>query len=98
MSMHERMATAAVTATGRNPFRARLPASALAFLGILLLSGCVTAERLLVAGSDPSDPAAPVPAVRYRSTTASHASQRPVAPAPWRRQNERAAPQPKSEQ
>ena len=97
MSTHAQAAAAAIPAAGRNPFRTRFPASALAVLGILLLSGCVTAERL-VAGNDPSDPSAPVPAVGYRSTTVSHASQRPVAPAPWRLQNERAAPQPKSEQ
>ena len=98
MSTHAHAATAAIPAAGRNPFRTCFPASALAVLGILLLSGCVTAERLLVAGNDPSDPSAPVPAVGYRSTTASHVSQRPVMPAPWRRQNERVTPQPKSEQ
>jgi hypothetical protein len=98
MSTHARAATAAIPAAVRNPFRTRAPASALAVLCILLLSGCVSTERRLVAGNDPSDASAPVPGVRYRSTTASHVSQRPVAPAPWRPQNERAAPQPKSEQ
>ena len=98
MSTHAHAATAAIPAAGRNPFQTCCTASALALLGILLLSGCVTAERLLVAGNDPSDPAAPVPATAYRSTTGSHVSQRPVAPAPWRRQNERVTPQPKSEQ
>lgn len=48
--------------------------------------------------ADPSDPQARVSAVGYRSTTGSYASQRPVEPTPWREQNERVAPQPKSGQ
>ena len=98
MSTHARAATAAIPAAGRNPFRTRIPASALVVFGILLLSGCVTPDSLSVTGRDPSDPAASVPPVRYRSTTAAYVSQRPVAPGPWRRQNERVTPQPKSEQ
>lgn len=49
-------------------------------------------------GPDPADSAARVAAVGYRSTTGSYTSQRPVEPAPWREQNERVMPQPKSGQ
>jgi hypothetical protein len=97
MSTHPRAATAAIPAAGSNSLRPGIPASVIA-LSILLLTGCATSERLPVAGNDPSDPSAPVRPVGYRSTTASHVSQRPVAPAPWRRQNERVAPLPKSAQ
>ena len=99
MPTHAREATAAVLqAAGRYSFRTRFPVSVFALLSVLSLSGCITGERVLVAGNDPADPTVPVPAVGYRSTTASHVSQRPVAPQPWRRQNERVTPQPKSEQ
>ena len=98
MSTLSHEANAAVLAAVRNPCRLSAAASALAVLGALLLSGCMGAERSLLAGPDPSDPAVSVPAVRYRSTTASYVSQRPVPPGPWRRQNERVTPQPKSEQ
>jgi hypothetical protein len=97
MSTHLRAATAAISAAGSHSLRAGIPASVLT-LSILLLTGCASSERLPVAGNDPSDPSAPVRTVGYRSTTASHVSQRPVAPAPWRPQNERVAPQPKFEQ
>ena len=98
MATHAREATAVIPAAARRSFQIRLPGSFLAFLSVLLLSGCVTGERILLADNDPADPSAPVPAVGYRSTTASHVSQRPVAPQPWRRQNERVTPQPKPEQ
>ena len=57
------------------------------------LAGCAPAP--ILAGPDPSDPRARVPAVGYRSTIAPYVSQRPVEPAPWREQNERVAPKPK---
>ena len=98
MATHVHAANAAGPVAVRKHSRVSVPAFALAVSGILLLSGCMGAERGLVAGPDPSDPAIPVAAVGYRSTTASYVSQRPVAPAPWRLQNERAAPQPKSDQ
>ena len=79
-----------------------LPNRPLSAIGIvaccLLATACNTVPYEPNAGRDPSDPASPVPAVGYRSTTASHVSQRPVAPVLWRRQNERVTPQPKSEQ
>ena len=46
--------------------------------------------------SNPADPRAPAPRVGYRSTIAPYKSRRPVEPAPWREQNRRIAPQPKS--
>lgn len=98
MFTHSRAATAAVSVAVHKPFRISIPATVLAVSGALLLSGCMAAERSTVVGRDPSDPSVPVPAVGYQSTTAAHVSQRPVAPAPWRRQNERITPQPKSVQ
>ena len=97
MSMHACAASAADSAAARTSFQISVPASGIAVLVAILLSGCAGAERSLVTGPDPSDPATPVPAVGYRSTTTSYVSQRPVAPAPWGRANERPAPQPKSE-
>jgi hypothetical protein len=47
----------------------------------------------VVTGPHPADAAAPAPAVRYRSTIGSYTSRRPVEPAPWGEQKERAAPQ-----
>ncbi len=42
--------------------------------------------------ADPSDPNAPVRAVRYTPVLAGYVSQRPVAPKPWRERNERVTP------
>jgi hypothetical protein len=61
-------------------------------------AGCSAPPVAPVVGPDPSNPAARAPAVDYRSTTASYSSRRPVEPGPWREQNERATPQPKSAQ
>lgn len=98
MSTQSRAASAFIPAKLRTRFRSCGPACALAVVGTLLLSGCTGSERSLVAGPDPSDPGVPVPTVRHRTTTAGYVSLRPVPPAAWRRQNERAAPKPKSEQ
>ncbi len=49
-------------------------------------------------GADPADPDAKVAGVGYRSTIAPYTSLRPTAPASWRKQNERIAPAPKSDQ
>ncbi len=95
MSTHACCANAAVPAAVRTLFRVAPPTFAVLFA--VLLSGCSGAGRSLVAGPDPSDPAVPVPAATYRSSTVSYASQRPVAPAPWGRTNERTAPQSKTE-
>lgn len=89
MSVHSWAGRAAL---GRS---ASLSWRALAILTVgALLQACSAAPPLLIAGSDPSDPSAPVPAVGYRSTIGSYASQRPVAPSSWSEQNERVAPSP----
>lgn len=61
-----------------------------------LIGGC-TAPVPPYGGPDPSYPYAAVSGASYHSTIGSYTSQRPVEPAPWRQQNERVAPQPKSE-
>ena len=68
-----------------------------AFIFILaaLNAGCASVPPRPLAGADPANPAARVPAVRYRSTIGPYTSQRPVDPAPWGEQNERVAPEPK---
>jgi hypothetical protein len=77
------------------PFR--IGAVALLPMLAFFLPACSNAP-VPVAASHPADPAAPAPAVRYRSTIGSYSSQRPVEPAPWDEQNQRVAPQPKSGQ
>lgn len=61
------------------------------------LGGCLP-TTVPLAGADPADPAAKVAGVRYRSTVAPYTSLRPVQPSPWREQNDRVAPVPKSGQ
>lgn len=56
-----------------------------------LSAGCTTVRSAPIA-ADPSDPGAPVRAVRYHPVLAGYSSQRPVAPMPWRERNERVAP------
>ena len=72
----------------------------LAFAVVILVAvqaaGCTRAPPAGFTGPDPSDPRIPVPRASYRSTTDGYASQRPVAPLPWREQNQRVAPAPKS--
>lgn len=63
-----------------------------ALLLSVLLTGCVTAQSVPLAASDPADPASPVRPARYSAVTAGYISQRPVAPKPWREQNDRMAP------
>jgi hypothetical protein len=62
-----------------------------ALLGALTASCAATPERLL-AGADPSDPAVRVSSTGYRPVLGGYDSLRPVAPASWREQNNRAAP------
>jgi len=45
-----------------------------------------------ISGANPSRSDARVPAVTYRSVLDGYTSQRPVAPAPWREQNDRVTP------
>lgn len=61
----------------------------------VILAACSTPPAIL-SGTDPSDPAAPVPRVDYVPVTAGTAEYRPVEPKPWVEQNERVAPRPKS--
>jgi hypothetical protein len=61
------------------------------------LGGCMPAT-LPLAGADPADPGAKVAGAGYRSTVAPYSSLRPTAPSPWREQNDRVAPAPKSDQ
>ena len=60
----------------------------------LALSGCMPATTQ-VAAADPSDPAARIAPVGYRSTIAPYSSLRPATPAPWRGRNDAVTPQPK---
>jgi hypothetical protein len=62
----------------------------------LTLGGCLPAAVPL-AGADPADPGARVAGAGYRSTVAPYTSLRPTAPSPWREQNDRVAPAPKSD-
>jgi hypothetical protein len=62
----------------------------------LLTSACASAPPQPLLGPDPSDLGSSTPPARYRSTIAPYQSRRPVEPAPWREQNERVAPEPRS--
>jgi hypothetical protein len=66
--------------------------------GALFVQSCAPIPPAPFSGADPSDPAIRVPPVSYRPVLSGYVSQRPVAPAPWRQQNERVAPAPKSGQ
>ena len=77
------------------PFQGWHGKAAFIFILAALNAGCASVPPRPLAGADPADPAARVPAVRYRSTIGPYASQRPVDPAPWAEQNERVAPAPR---
>ncbi|MFZ2157139.1 MAG: hypothetical protein WAV72_13605 [Bradyrhizobium sp.] len=62
-----------------------------------LLAGCMP-RPIPLAGADPADAGAKVAGVGYRSTIAPYTSLRPIAPSPWREQNDRAAPVPKTKE
>jgi hypothetical protein len=64
---------------------------------VLTLGGCMP-TAVPRAGADPADSGAKVAGVGYRSTIAPYTSLRPTAPSPWREQNDRVAPAPKSGQ
>jgi hypothetical protein len=71
--------------------------SASAVVGALLIVGACTASLAQpLFGPPAADPSARVPPVDYRSTLAPFTSRRPAAPGPWREENERVAPEPKS--
>jgi hypothetical protein len=63
----------------------------------LTLGGCLP-TTVPLAGADPADPGARVAGVGHRSTIAPYTRLRPAAPSPWREQNDRVAPAPKSDQ
>ena len=63
----------------------------------LTLGGCLP-TAVPLAGADPADPGARVAGVSYRSTIVPYTRLRPTAPSPWRKQNDRVAPAPKSDQ
>jgi hypothetical protein len=99
MSAHVRTFDTADKPAVMRPFRLRRDGLAIVAGLALLLAGCADAPRSPVAGEpDPTDPAARVPRVDYRSTVGTYKSQRPVEPAPWGEQNERVTPAPKSGQ
>jgi hypothetical protein len=46
-------------------------------------SACSAPPPAPLAGADPSNPSARVPALKYRSTLGTYSGQRPVESAPW---------------
>jgi hypothetical protein len=76
------------------PFLHRLPkfASILLFAGVI--QGCAATPVAPFAGPDPSDASARIPAVSYHSTIGVFATQRPVEPATWKKENKPVAPAP----
>ena len=86
---------AAVGSVVETLFDIRFPRLAGMAVTALALAGCMPAAVPL-AGADPADPSAKVAGVGYRSTIAPYNSLRPTAPLPWREQNDRVAPAPKS--
>lgn len=62
-------------------------------LCLALLAGCSSAPPPV--GPHPADPQAPSRPAAYRPVVGPYASQRPVEPSGWRKNNERVAPQDK---
>jgi hypothetical protein len=58
----------------------------------VMLQACASTASGPISRNDPSNAAAPAPAVRYRSTIGPYESRRPVDPAPWRPQNQQVTP------
>lgn len=61
-------------------------------IALALLVAACKPRTFPLAGADPADPAVPVPPVRYQSALGAYEPQRPVAPKPWRQQNDSVAP------
>ena len=61
----------------------------------LMAAACTPSPEWLAGAATAADPAARVPATRYRAVLSGYTSQRPVDPASWREQNERVAPRQK---
>jgi hypothetical protein len=75
-------------------FRNRLPKLASMLLLAGVIHGCAATPMAPFAGPDPSDPSARIPAVSYRSTIGPFATQRPIEPAAWKKENGPVAPAP----
>ena len=61
---------------------------------VLVVAACSPPPPVPLAGPDPADPRARVPAVAYRSAVGPYESRRPVEPSSWQDQNDRNAPAP----
>jgi hypothetical protein len=59
-----------------------------------VIQGCAATPMGPFAGPDPSDASARIPAVSYHPTIGFFATQRPVEPAAWKKENEPAGPAP----
>lgn len=79
-----------------NLCNSKLGAVALVALSGLSLTGWRDLPAPWMPMPSAADPWAPVPHVRYRSTIEPYKRQRPVEPGPWREQNQRVTPQPRS--
>jgi hypothetical protein len=69
---------------------ARLVAAVAAL--VLLIAACTPVPSTPLAGPDPANPHARVPALAYRSPVEPYVSRRPIDPLPWQGQNDRSAP------
>lgn len=58
----------------------------------MFAQGCARRPSAALAGNDPSDPTARVPAASYRPVIDPHQTSRPVDPAPWRGRNDATGP------
>lgn len=76
----------------RASFREALRAFLLLACAVLVTACSRAPPPAPLAGPDPADARAHVPAAAYRSTIGPYASQRPVEPKPWLEQNQRVAP------
>ena len=88
---------AAVRSAVKTIFGIGFPTLAGMAVTAVTLGGCLP-TAVPLAGADPSDPGAMVSGVGYHSTIAPYTRLRPAAPSPWREQNDRVAPAPKSDQ
>jgi hypothetical protein len=75
-------------------FLNRLPKLASMVVLAGAIHGCAATPMAPFAGPDPSDASAPIPAVSYHSTIGPFATQRPIEPAAWKKENEPVAPTP----
>jgi len=94
MSAPRSFARAASTSRTGAAIPAAFKASIL-FVLIIGTAGCTGAPPHRPTAAEPSNPAARVPPVAYRSTLGPYTSLRPAEPLSWREQNERLMPQQK---